>query len=171
MSDEGKTEDRRDRPGGARSAARLAAVQALYQMELGGASESQALEDFIGYYLKSEYDERGMVAPDRDHFARLVRGVTGERSALAELIAGSFTGARGVERMDRLLRLIVFAGAWELWRCPDVPTEVAINEWVEIARAFFDGNEPGIVNGVLDPVARRLRDGGPDDARRAHGDR
>jgi N utilization substance protein B len=171
MSGEDHTEHRRGNPGGARSAARLAAVQALYQMELGGASESQALEDFIGHYLKSEYDERGMVAPDRDYFAKLVRGVTGERGELAELVSGAFTGARGVERMDRLMRLIVFAGAWELWRCPDVPTQVAINEWVEIARAFFDGNEPGIVNGVLDPLARRLRDGDPDDARHAHGGR
>lgn len=147
-----------------RSAARLAAVQALYQMQLGGASVDDVIAQMTGMQpappaATSEDDGAivNMPAPDPQLFGAIVRGVSANRTRLHEMIAGALTTDWTVERLQVLVRLILEAGVYELTERPDVPPRVAINEYVNLAHAFFDGAEPGLVNGVLDAVARATR--------------
>lgn len=144
-----------------RSAARLAAVQALYQMQLGGASVDEAIAQFTGFKSRpptaDDGDDAPMPAPDPGLFGAIVRGVSAERERLDEMIGGALTTDWTVERLQILVRLILEAGAFELTARPDVPPRVAINEYVNLAHAFFDGAEPGLINGVLDAIAKAHR--------------
>jgi len=147
-----------------RSAARLAAVQALYQIQFGGASVEDVIAQAIGMQpaAPSTDDDDGdnevkMPPPDPELFGAIVRGVSGGRVRLHELIGGALTTDWTVERLQSLVRLILEAGVFELTERPDVPPRVTINEYVNLAHAFFDGAEPGLVNGVLDAIAKSYR--------------
>ena len=97
--------------------------------------------------------------PDPDLFGDLVRGVVAGRADLDQLIAASLTTDWEIGRLDLILRLIMEAGVHEITRRPDIPARVAITEYIDVAHAFFDGAEPGLVNGVLDRIAREHRPG------------
>ena len=126
-----------------RSAARLAAVQALYQMDMAEIGTAAALADM--------HRRDGAVSDDAE------AGVTVDEAMLKDLVEGwSF------DRLELVLRAILRAGTYELIARPDVPLRVAINEWVDLAHAFYAGKEPGFVNGVLDRIGRDAR---PDEAR------
>lgn len=145
-----------------RSAARLAAVQALYQMQLGGATVEEAIAQFTaGRNTAPVSDDDGgevvLPQPDPSLFGAIVRGVSVQRERLDRVIAGALTTDWTVERLQVLVRLILEAGVFELIERADVPPRVAINEYVNLAHAFFDGAEPGLVNGVLDGVAKSYR--------------
>lgn len=147
-----------------RSAARLAAVQALYQMQFGGASVEDVIAQATGMQPPapsagdddSDNDVK-MPPPDPQLFGAIVRGVSAGRVRLHEMIAGALTTDWTVDRLQSLVRLILEAGVFELTERPDVPPRVAINEYVNLAHAFFDGSEPALVNGVLDAVAKSYR--------------
>jgi N utilization substance protein B len=141
----------------ARSTARLAAVQALYQMEVSGASTEDVLRDFGAGKLPRAEDGRESAAGDLDLFRALVENAVNRQLTIDRAIARRLGKGWKLERLDAVARAILRAGAVELEQRSDIPTPVVIDEYVEIAKAFFDGPEPGFVNATLDACARDLR--------------
>ena len=148
---------RRPNAGKGRSAARLAAVQALYQIELSEGDAEQVIAEFAGHRLGEDVEGLGLAKPDRSLFAELVRGVHRHRRDLDDMIAAVLTEDWTIERLERLLLCILRAGAHELADRPDVPARVVISEYVDLADAFYGEKETGLVNGMLDRLARELR--------------
>lgn len=140
-----------------RSVARLAAVQALYQMEVSGAGVEAVVREFLDHRFGGDIEGENLAEADEGFFAELVRGVVEDQAAVDRAIARRLASGWRLERIDATLRAILRAGAFELTRRPDVPTEVAIDEYVEIAKSFFEGPEPGFVNAALDGIARDHR--------------
>jgi len=140
-----------------RSVARLAAVQALYQMEAGGAGVDAVVREFVDHRFGGDIEGEHLADADEDFFAELVRGVVEHQGSVDQAIAKRLAKGWRLDRIDATLRAILRAGAYELTRRPDVPTEVAIDEYVEIAKSFFEGPEPGFVNAALDVLARDHR--------------
>jgi N utilization substance protein B len=141
-----------------RSIARLAAVQALYQLELNpGRGADAVIGEFVHHRLGREIDGEVYGEADEKLFADIVRGVAANRERLDETVSAALTEEWPLARLETLLRLIVEAGAYELVHRPDIPPRVTMSEYVAIAYAFFDGREPSLANGVLDRLARTLR--------------
>ena len=141
-----------------RSLARLAAVQALYQLELNpGRGADAAIGEFVHHRLGREIDGEVYGEADPALFADIVRGVTADRERLDETLSAALSEEWPLARLETLLRLIIEAGAYELVHRPDIPPRVTISEYVAIAYAFFSGKEPGLANGVFDRLARMLR--------------
>jgi len=134
----------------ARHAARLAAVQALYQMELAGAGAEEVAEEFIAH----RFDE----APaDVDLFRSILEGVPPHQAEIDKAIAACLSENWSLARVDSILRAILRAAAFEFVGRRDVPAKVVIDEYVGIAHDFFSGDEPGFVNAALDRMAHRKR--------------
>jgi N utilization substance protein B len=149
--------DRTD-PALARRIARLAAVQALYQVEVLGVGADAVLLEFLEHRLNDEIDEGLRLADmERGLFGDLVKGVTAERAGLDETLEALLAPDWTLARLEMLLRIILRAGAYELKHRPSVPPKVAITEYVDLAHDFFGGREPALVNGVLDRLARVVR--------------
>lgn len=142
----------------ARRAARLAAVQALYQMEISGASTADVIADFSAGKLPRE-SETGYSESegDADLFKVLVEKAVDRQATLDRAIARHLGKGWRLERLDAVARAILRAGAAELEQRHDIPVAVVIDEYVEIAKSFFEGPEPGFVNATLDACARDLR--------------
>lgn len=153
--------DKRSASGKRRSAARLAAVQALYEMDLVGAPADAVLAEFMAkrWRLGPGDADEAMAEPEDGWLADLVNGVSAGAEGLDESIAPALSPELAIDRMETLLRAVLRAGAYELTAKPEVPAAVVIDEYVEVANAFFDGREAALVNGVLDRLARRLRAG------------
>lgn len=141
----------------ARSVARLAAVQALYQMEVAGASTEDVLRDFDAGKLPRAEEAGEASEGDIDLFKTLVDNAVNRQLTIDRAIARRLGKGWKLERIDAVARAILRAGAVELEQRADIPTPVVIDEYVEIAKAFFDGPEPGFVNATLDACARDLR--------------
>lgn len=157
----------RAQPGQKRSVARLAAVQAIYEMDMAGATSDTVLREFMQDRWRSrEGDDipASMAEPDGAFLVELVRGVTDRVADLDRAIGGALSEKWSVERLEVLLRAIMRAGAYELMVRTDVPVRVVISEYLDVAHAFFAGDEPALVNGVLDRLARVLRPAELDDA-------
>lgn len=137
-----------------RSAARLAAVQILYSMEIAGIGVEESLAQG-GTGLGGE--DQPAAEPDGALVAFLVRGAAADREHLDQLIGDELADDWTMERLEALLRAILRAATCELGTRPKTPARVAISEYVDIAHAFYSGPEPGLVNAVLDRLARRLR--------------
>ncbi|MBO20959.1 MAG: transcription antitermination factor NusB [Rhodospirillaceae bacterium] len=147
----------------ARAAARLLAVQALYQMEIRGAAADETVLEFIQHRTEppcvGDGDEDSVpLDADQVLFADLVRGVDRDHGDLVVALDGCLDGRNTMERLEPLLRAILGAGAYELRSRDDIPTRVVISEYVRLTDAFFEGKEPGLVNAVLDRLARVVRD-------------
>jgi N utilization substance protein B len=140
-----------------RSVARLAAVQALYQMEVSSIGVEHVIREFTEHRFDRDIEGVTLASADEAFFAELVRGVVSEQARVDAAIAKRLAENWRLERLDATVRAILRAGAYELANRPDVPTEVAIDEYVEVAKSFFEGTEPGFVNGALDAVARDVR--------------
>ena len=140
-----------------RSVARLAAVQALYQMEVSSIGVEHVIREFAEHRFDRDADGIDLAAADEGFFAELVRGVVAEQTRVDAAIVKRLAEGWRLERLDATVRAILRAGAFELANRPDVPTEVAIDEYVDVAKSFFEGSEPGFVNGALDGVARDVR--------------
>jgi N utilization substance protein B len=149
------------RPNGplARSQARLAAVQALYQMDMAGTDLAEVIDEFKTHRLGAEAEDRAIAGADTEHFARILQGVVARQRELDPVIDAQLAAGWRLVRVDAILRAILRAGAFELAEEADVPPRVVINEYVNVAHAFFAGDEPRVVNGVLDALARKLRPG------------
>ena len=151
-----------------RSAARLAAVQALYEMDMTGVLPDQVIDDFLRQRWKvqsvgtppfddDEQDLSVLETPDPELLSELVRGVTSRREDINGIIEPSLSGEWTIERLEMLLRAILRTGTFELLTMEDVPARVIINEYVNVAKAFYEESQPGLVNGVLDRLAHVLR--------------
>jgi N utilization substance protein B len=158
-----------------RTVARLAAVQAIYEMELAASTADTVLRGFREHRWESlaggEVEAGGMPIrpaqnePDQVLLNELVRGVAERQADLDAMIAPALSAEWPLERLEAVLRAILRAGAFELFARTDVPLRVVITEYVDIAHAFFQGKEPGLVNAVLDRLGRVLRrDEAGDDA-------
>jgi len=144
----------------ARRAARLAAVQALYQMELSGASTADVVAEFVAGRLPRETEaSHGHSEGDLDLFKILVEKAVDRQATLDRAIARRLSKGWRLERLDAVARAILRAGAAELEQQPATPKAVVIDEYVEIAHAFFEGPEPGFINATLDACAADLRSG------------
>lgn len=157
------------RAGGKRSAARLAAVQVLYEIEFTGIPMDGVLANFLTrrWQLTETHSANGeagksgpLVAPDLTFLEQLVRGFAERKSEIdSEVQAALSPDGTPLERMEVVLRAILRLGAFELAARPDVDAATIIDEYVELTHAFFAGREPALVNGVLDRLARSLRGG------------
>lgn len=146
------------RPANKRGVARLAAVQALYQMDVGGAPLSSVISEFTAFRLGKEIDGAQYRDADEQWFKKNVSGVVEDQKFLDPFIHTALTEDWPLKRIDSLLRAILRSGAYELLRRKDVPAKVIISEYIDVAKAFFEDDEPGLVNGVLDRLAHELRD-------------
>jgi N utilization substance protein B len=145
-----------------RAVARLMAIQALYQISLSGQPAGDVLAQHLAGPLRlDETDADAKVAePDREHLAEVVREATAKAVDLDSMIARSLSAGWDIERIEPLLRAILQAGVAELWMGKkDVPPKTVISEYTDIARSFYEGPEVGLVNAVLDRLAKTLTDG------------
>ena len=143
-----------------RSVSRLAAVQALYQMEVSGAGVDAVVREFSEHrFDRAVEDTEGaqLAQADETFFADLVKGVVSKQAIIDPAIVRRLASGWKLERLDATARAVLRAGAYELMNRPDVPTEVVIDEYVEIAKSFFEGPEAGFINGALDAIARDAR--------------
>ena len=141
-----------------RSVARLAAVQALYQMEVSGATTADVIADFTAGKLPRQTEASYTDAEgDFNLFKVLVEIAVDRQATYDRAIARHLSKGWRLERLDAVARAILRAGAAELEQRTDIPVAVVIDEYVEIAKAFFDGPEPGFINATLDVAARDLR--------------
>lgn len=142
----------------ARSVARLAAVQALYQMDIAGTDLADILAEQASGGVGREAGGPELAEPDGAFFRDVIEGVVRAQGALDPDINAGLAEGWTLARVDATLRAILRAGAYELSARPDVPFRVVINEYVDLAHAFFDDAEPAVVNAVLDRLARTYRE-------------
>lgn len=154
MSGDAKHSGNEPRPANQRSAARLAAVQALYQMDVGGVTLEETLAQFAAHRLGGEIDDESYRPADADFFRQIVGGVIAHQFEIDPKVNDALTRGWPMTRVDATLRAILRAGAFELLRRKDIPSRVVITEYVDVAKAFYEDDVPGIVNAVLDVIAR-----------------
>jgi len=140
-----------------RGAARLAAIQALYQMDIAGTGVLETAAEYEHFRLGKEIDGAQYLPADAQWFRAIIVGVVEEQRHLDPQIRAALPESWPLSRLDSTLRAILRAGLWELKNRPDVPVAVAVSEYVDIAKAFFAGEEPKITNAVLDRLARQVR--------------
>jgi len=141
----------------ARTVARLAAVQALYQMELAGEGVETVISEFQNHRFDADIEGEPLAEADEDYFGEIVRGVVSGQRDIDDAVKARLASNWRMERLDSTLRALLRAGAWELRERQDVPREIVIDEYVELAKAFFDDAEAKLVNAALDRVTRDPR--------------
>ena len=140
-----------------RSAARLAAVQALYQQEMEGTPVARLIAEFHDHRLGATIEDDEYHDAERDFFDDILTGTDARRAEIDSLISQRLAEGWSLERLDRPMRAILRAGAYELIARPDVPVASVITEYVDVAHAFFDKKEVAFVNGLLDNIAKEAR--------------
>ena len=140
-----------------RSAARLAAVQALYQLEMEGTALRVLLHEFHQHRLGATIEDVTYADAEEAFFDDIVTGVDKRRDEIDAKITARLSKGWSLERLDKPMRQILRAGAYELIARRDVPTGTVISEYVDVAHAFYDKREAGFVNGLLDGVAKDVR--------------
>lgn len=147
-----------------RSVARMAAVQALYQMDLAGTDVSEVIDEFVSVRFRDaatgadeEASPDGLETADAQFFSDILKGVVRRQRDIDPLVDQQLATGWRLVRVDSILRAILRAGVFELMERPDVPARVIINEYINVAHAFFSEDEPRVVNGVLDRIAHKLR--------------
>ena len=141
----------------ARAAARLAAVQALYQHQMEATPQARLLDEFHQHRLGMEIDDDVYAQAETAFFDDVVSGVLARREEIDELIAGKLAEGWTLARLDKTMVQILRAGTYELLARADVPTGAVISEYLDVAHAFFDAREAKFVNGVLDALAKVVR--------------
>ena len=141
----------------ARSAARLAAVQALYQQQMEGTPLAKLLNEFHQHRLGQEIEDERYADADVPFFDDVVRGVDARRDEIDTLLTGRLAQGWTLVRLDKTMLQILRAGTYELLARADVPHPASISEYVDVAKAFFDDREAKFVNGILDAVAKEVR--------------
>jgi transcription antitermination protein NusB len=140
-----------------RGAARLAAVQALYQMDLAGTGVNEIFAEFESHWIGREVEGEEYLPAEAAFFRDVVGGVVREQRKLDPLIDQALAHGWPLKRIETVLRAVLRAGIYELDHRPDVPARVIVSEYVDVAHAFVDREETGMVNAVLDQLARQLR--------------
>ena len=141
----------------ARTVARLAAVQALYQLELAGEGVETVITEFSNHRFDADIDGEALAEADEAWFADIVRGVIAGQKDIDASVKARLASNWRLERLDATLRALLRCGAWELAHKTEVPKEIVIDEYVELAKAFFDEGDAKFVNAALDGVARDVR--------------
>jgi N utilization substance protein B len=141
----------------ARAAARLAAVQALYQHEMEGTLQAQLLDEFHRHRLGMEIDEEQFAEAEVAFFDDVVKGVIARCDEIDALLSSKLAQGWAIGRLDRTMLQILRAGSYELLARPDVTTGTVISEYLDVSHAFFEARETKFVNGVLDAVAKQVR--------------
>ena len=144
----------------ARSAARLAAVQALYQQEMEGTRLPRLLDEFHQHRLGAEIDDIQFAPADIHFFDDVVTGVNARREEIDALLSARLAKGWQLGRLDKTMLQILRAGTYELLARADVPKAAAISEYLDVAHAFFNEREAKFANGVLDAVAKAVREEG-----------
>lgn len=145
------------KPANQRGAARLAAVQALYQMDVGGTGVLEVVAEYEAHRLGQDIDGDTYLKADASWFRSIVSGVVRDQVKIDPLVRSALLEDWPLSRLDATVRAILRAGTFEILERKDVPTAVIVTEYVEIARAFFDDDEPKLVNAVLDRIAKQIR--------------
>jgi N utilization substance protein B len=140
-----------------RGAARLAAVQALYQMDIAGTGVKDILRDFEGHWIGREVEGEQYLPAEAAFFRNLVEGVIAEQRTIDPMIDRILSEGWPLKRVEAILRAVLRAGTYELGHVADIPARVIVSEYVDIAHAFVERDEVGMVNAVLDQIARKLR--------------
>jgi N utilization substance protein B len=140
-----------------RGAARLAAVQALYQMEIAGTGVSDILAEFESHWIGREVEGAEYLPAEAAFFRDIVCGVLREQLKIDPLVDKALARGWPLKRVDAIVRAVLRAGAYELGHRGDVPARVVVSEYVDVAHAFVDDDETGMVNAVLDQIAREYR--------------
>lgn len=141
----------------ARAAARLAAVQALYQHDMEGTAVPALLHEFHHHRLGATIEDVEYADADVDFFDDVVTGANARQQEIDTLIAGKLASGWSLDRLDRPMKAILRAGTYELLARADVPVAAAISEYVDVAHAFYEKRESGFVNGLLDALAKDVR--------------
>jgi transcription antitermination protein NusB len=156
----GATRDDKDaRKANKRGAARLAAVQALYQMDLAGTGLNEILAEFESHWIGREVEGAQYLPAEAAFFRDIVSGVVREQRELDPLIDEALSKSWPLKRIETVLRAALRAGAYELVHRTDVPARVVVAEYADVVAAFVERDETGMVNAVLDQLARRARTG------------
>ncbi len=146
-----------ERKANRRGAARLSAVQALYQMDIAGTGVNDILAEFESHWIGREVEGEQYLPAEAAFFRDVVGGVVREQRTLDPLIDEALAQGWPLKRIEAILRAVLRAGAYELGHRNDVPARVVVSEYVDVANAFVDRDETGLVNAVLDQIARQLR--------------
>jgi len=141
----------------ARTAARVAAVQALYQMDLAGTDLNDVIAEFLKVRFSGKNRDETIAGADQIFFADILRAVLRRQREIDPMIDEQLATGWRLVRVDSILRAILRGGVAEILDRDDVPARVVINEYVNVAHLFFDEDEPRVVNGVLDKIARKVR--------------
>lgn len=147
------------KPADERRAARLAVVQALYQMDVGGKGVIDSMAEFEAFWIGREVEGITFGQAENALFRAVLTGVVEQQRAVDPLVDRALSAGWPLTRIEAVLRAILRAGAYELAFRKDVPARVVISEYVDVAHSFYSDDEPGLVNAVLDTVARETRPG------------
>ncbi len=153
------TPPKQDRKANRRGAARLAAVQALYQMDIAATGLNEIFAEFESHWIGREVEGEEYLPAEHAFFRDVVEGVVREQRRLDPLIDKALAQSWPLKRIEALMRAVLRAGAYELDHRRDVPARVVVTEYVDVAGAFVDREETGMVNAVLDQLARHMRAG------------
>src|SRR5262245_51324280 len=148
-----------ERKANRRGAARLAAVQALYQMDIAGTGVNDILAELESHWLGREVEGAQYLPAEAAFFRDVVAGVVREQRSIDPLVDEALAGGWPLKRIEAILRAVLRAGAYELGHRSDVPARVVVSEYVDVANAFVERDETGMINAVLDQIARKLRGG------------
>ncbi|MEN3930637.1 transcription antitermination factor NusB [Microvirga sp. W0021] len=140
-----------------RSAARLAAVQALYQMDVSGKGVIDAFAEFETFWIGKEVEGITLPQAESEFFRSIISGVVKEQRTIDLKVDAVLEASWPLKRIELVLRAILRAGAWEMMFRKDVPALVVISEYVDVAHAFYEDDEPGLVNAVLDSIGSEVR--------------
>ena len=154
--------DRQDRKANRRGAARLAAVQALYQMDVAAKGLNEIFAEFESHWLGREVDGSQYLPAEAAFFREVVGGVVRDQLRLDPMIDAALSKGWPLRRIEALMRAVLRAGLYELDQRRDIPTRVIVSEYVDVAGAFVDKEETGMVNAVLDQLGRQVRTGEPE---------
>lgn len=157
MADNPKKPVAAEKKANRRGAARLAAVQALYQMDIAGAGINDIFAEFESHWLGNEVEGETYLPAEAAFFRDVVSGVVRDQKKLDPLIDEALSKGWPLKRIEAILRAVLRAGAYELQHRKDVPGRVVVSEYVDVANAFVDREETGMVNAVLDQIGRQFR--------------
>ena len=141
----------------ARRAARLGAVQALYQMDMNQVSTDEVIDEFVNHRLGQSLEGVDYAEADEDHFALIIRGVVETQVKIDREIENSLASGWTMSRIDSILRAVLRCASFELMSLLDMPARVVINEYLDVTHAFFETDEPKFINGMLDRIAKNIR--------------
>lgn len=140
-----------------RSAARLAAVQSMYQMQQTGIDSEAATRDYVAHRMGIEEDGNLFIAADTDLLEKILSGVQQRHGDIEPILNASLNENNPLDRQEMLIKCVLCCGVFELIEHGDIDAGIIINDYVDVAKSFYDGKEPGFINAILDKTAKTIR--------------